>query len=120
MTIYFITPYVVPEDMIEYVNNWVLVSFSLVFLLLTTMSARSKLNMFSILVFGTIIISGMLWWIPKYIPKKDQELAIHIIIVVSTVFLSFVGSVFSLDVEPDVVLDPSDYASLGSGRRKHR
>jgi hypothetical protein len=66
---YFLLPYVVPEDMIEDIKHWVLVSFSAIFLLLVMIDERKLLNVFVIFLIGGVTLAGIGWLIPQYVKK---------------------------------------------------
>jgi hypothetical protein len=96
VVVYLVIPYAVPPDREEEIKNWVLASFSAIFLLLITVSAREKVNVFVIVLVGVIVISGLVWWVPSYVPKEDQDLVSHLLIISSSIFITIVSAIFSL------------------------
>jgi hypothetical protein len=116
---YFLLPYVVPEDMIEDIKHWVLVSFSAIFLLLVMIDERKLLNVFVIFLIGGVTLAGIGWLIPQYVKKEDRALATHILIVSSSIFITMVGAIFTKDSNVPLSQQPT-FTSTASvaGRRK--
>jgi hypothetical protein len=93
---YLILPEFAPEDQRESIKHWVLTSFSAIFLLLIMVSAKDEVNIFVILFVGAISLTGIVWWVPTYIPAEDQELVSHLLIVSSSIFITMISTLYSL------------------------
>ena len=121
VVVYLVVPEYVPSDQKEDVKHWILVSFSLVFLILTTLSVENKVNIFIILFVGAIVLSGLIWWVPEYIPKEDQDLASHILIISSSIVISLISAIYSLsETETIGVQQTGVYEALLGGKRRRR
>jgi len=96
VVVYLVVPEVAPEDQVETIKHWILTAFSATFLLLIMISAKDEVNVFIIFLVGAIVLSGIVWWVPSYIPKEDQDLVSHILIVGSSVFITIVSTLFAL------------------------
>lgn len=121
VSVYLLVPELAPKEQAEDIKHWVLASFSGIFLLLMMISAKDKVNIFIIFFVGAIVISGILWWVPSYIPKEDQELTIHILIISSSIFISIISAIFSLSETESLGYQQTGVLeSLAGGRRKRR
>ena len=123
IVVYLIVPEVAPEDQVESIKHWVLTAFSAIFLLLIMISAKNEINVFIIFLIGTVVISGIVWWVPTYIPKEDQDLVYHILIVSSSVFITLISALFSLhETESLGIQQTSALEGIigGTKRRKHK
>jgi len=121
VVVYFLIPKLVAPDKQEQTKHWVLASFSAIFLILIGISVKDKLNIFIIFIIGAIVISGILWWVPTYIPEEDQDLASHILIVASSVLITIVSTIFSLhDTEVLGIQETSTFGEIVGGKRRRR
>jgi len=121
VSVYLVVPELVSPEKTEDVQHWVLVSFSIIFLLLITVSAKDKINIFVLLLIGAIVITGLVWWVPAYIPKDKQDLASHILIVSSSVFITLISVVYSLrETETLGLQETSTFEGLIGGKRRRR
>ena len=121
IVMYLVVPEVVSPDKRETIEHWVLASFSGIFLLLTMVSVKNMLSIFTVLLVGVIVLSGLVWWVPTYIPQEDQELASHILIIASTIFISTLSAIFSLhETEVLGLQQTSAYEALLGGKRKRK
>lgn len=121
IVVYLVVPEVTPEPQVETVKHWVLTAFSSIFLLLIMISAKDEINVFIIFLVGAIVLSGIVWWVPSYIPKEDQDLVSHILIVSSSVFITIVSTVFSLhSTESLGIQQASTFEGLLGGKRRRR
>jgi uncharacterized membrane protein len=122
IVVYLIVPEVAPEDQVESIKHWVLTAFSAIFLLLIMISAKNEINVFIIFLIGTVVISGIVWWVPTYIPKEDQDLVSHILIVSSSVFITLVSALFSLHETESLGIQQTSALEgiIGGRRRKHK
>lgn len=119
--VYLVVPEVAPEDQVESIKHWVLTAFSATFLLLIMISAKDEVNVFLIFLVGAVVLSGIIWWVPTYIPKEDQELVSHILIVSSSVFITIVSAFFSLpETESLGYQQTGVLESLSGGKRRRR
>jgi hypothetical protein len=119
--VYLVVPEVAPEDQVESIKHWVLTAFSATFLLLIMISAKDEVNVFLIFLVGAVVLSGIIWWVPTYIPKEDQELVSHILIVSSSVFITVVSAFFSLpETESLGYQQTGVLESLSGGKRRRR
>ena len=119
IVVYLIIPELVHGDQVETIKHWVLTAFSSIFLLLIMISAKDKMNVFIIFLVGVIVISGIVWWIPTYVPKEDQDLVSHILIVASSVFITIISALFSLhDTESLGVQQTSAFEGIIGGKRR--
>ena len=91
IVMYFIVPTYVPDDMKSEVKNWILVSFSSLFFILIISYTRNIINIGVFIIVGVFVLSGILWWIPTYVKKEDQDTSIHILIVTSSAFIAIVN-----------------------------
>ena len=121
VVIYLVVPSLVPHDQEEDIKHWILVSFSAVFLLLIMVSARKEVNIFIILLVGAVVISGIAWWVPTYIPKSDQELVSHILIISTSVFIMIISAIFSLPETESLGYQQTNIIEdIMGGRRKRK
>jgi len=121
IVVYLLVPELVPQEQVEQTKHWVLASFSAIFLLLIMISAKDEVNVFVIFLVGVVVISGILWWVPTYIPKEDQDLVSHILIVSSSIFITIVSAIFSLnETESLGIQQTSTFEGLIGGKRRRR
>lgn len=121
IVMYLVLPKLVSPEKKETVEHWVLASFSAVFLLLTMASVTNILSMFIVLVIGSVVLSGIVWWVPTYIPEEDQDLASHILIIASSVLITSLSLIFSLqETEVLGIQQTSAYEGLLGGKRRRR
>jgi len=121
VSVYLVVPELVSPEKQEDVQHWVLVSFSVIFLLLISLSAKDKINVFILLFIGAIVITGLVWWVPAYIPKDKQDLASHILIVSSSVFITLISVIFSLrETETLGLQETSTFEGIIGGKRRRR
>jgi uncharacterized membrane protein len=122
IVVYLVVPEVAPENQVEEIKHWVLTAFSAIFLLLIMVSAKDEINVFIIFLVGAVVISGIVWWVPTYIAKEDQELVSHILIVSSSVFITVISALFSLhETESLGIQQTSTFEGIIGGRkRKHK
>ena len=121
VVVYLVVPEVAPESQVETIKHWVLTAFSSIFLLLIMISARNEVNVFVIFLVGVLVLSGIIWWVPTYIAKEDQELVSHILIVSSSVFITIISALFSLhETESLGFQQASTFEGLIGGKRKRR
>lgn len=121
IVVYLVVPEVSPPDQVESIKHWVLTAFSATFLLLIMISAKDELNVFIIFLVGAIVLSGIIWWVPTYIPKEDQDLVSHILIVSSSVFITIISALFSLpETESLGYQQTGVFESLSGGKRRRR
>lgn len=121
VVVYLVVPEVAPADQVETIKHWVLTAFSATFLLLIMITAKNELNVFIIFLVGAIVLSGIVWWVPTYIAKEDQEIVSHILIVTSSVFITIVSSVFSLHATESLGLQQTNtFEAIIGGRRRRR
>lgn len=121
IVVYLVVPETAPPDQVESIKHWILTAFSATFLLLIMISARNELNVFVIFLVGAIILSGLIWWVPTYIPKEDQELVSHILIVSSSVFITIVSAIFSLgETETLGIQQTGALEGIIGGKRRRR
>jgi hypothetical protein len=88
---YFVLPKYVPDEMKNEVKNWILVAFSSLFFILIISYTRNLINITIFILVGAVMLSGVLWWIPTYVKKEDQDTAVHILIVSSSAFIAIVN-----------------------------
>jgi hypothetical protein len=118
---YLVVPKFAPPSQKETIEHWVLASFSAVFLVLTMVSVKDVLNIFIILAVGSVVLSGLVWWVPTYIPEEDQELASHILIIASSLVITTISIVYSLhETEVLGLQQTSAYEALLGGKRRRR
>jgi hypothetical protein len=118
---YLVLPYVVPEEMLDDIKHWVLVSFSSIFLLLVMIDESRLLNVFIIFLIGGLTLLLIAWVIPKYVKEKqDRVLATHILIVSSSIFITMVGAIFTNDKDIPLSQQPTftSTAPVAGGRRR--
>jgi len=122
IVVYLVVPEVAPKEQVETIKHWVLTAFSATFLLLIMISAKDEMNVFAIFLIGAIVLSGIVWWVPTYIPKEDQDLVSHILIVSSSVFITIISALFSLhETESLGIQQTSAFEGIIGGRkRKHK
>lgn len=121
VSVYLLIPELAPKDQVENIKRWVLASFSAIFLMLITVSAKDKVNIFIIMFVGVVVLSGILWWVPSYIPEEDQDLAIHILIISSSIFITLISLIFSLpETEALGYQQTGVFESLAGGKRRRR
>lgn len=121
IVVYLVVPEVSPPDQVESIKHWVLTAFSAIFLLLIMVSAKDEVNVFVIFLIGAIVISGLVWWVPSYISKEDQDLVSHILIVSSSVFITVISALFSLHATESLgVQQTGTFEGLIGGKRKRR
>lgn len=121
ISVYLIVPEVAPEDQVESIKHWLLTAFSATFLLLIMISAKDELNVFIIFLVGAAVLSGIIWWVPKYIAKEDQDLVSHILIVSSSVFITIISAIFSLgETESLGIQQTGALEGLVGGKRRRR
>jgi hypothetical protein len=121
VVIYLVVPKAVSPDKQETIQHWIFVSFSAIFLLLTIVSAKDKVNIFIIFLVGAIVLSGLIWWVPKYIPEEDQDLASHILIIASSIVISTVSVFYSLtETETIGVQGTGALEGIIGGKRRRR
>ncbi len=119
IVVYLVIPEIAPEDQVETIKHWVLTAFSSIFLLLIMISAKDELNVFALFLIGAIIITGLIWWVPTYIRKEDQDLVSHILIVSSSIFITIVSALFSLhDTESIGIQQTSAFEGIIGGKRR--
>ncbi len=117
--VYLVVPEVAPENQVETIKHWVLTAASSIFLLLIMISAKDELNVFALFLIGAIIITGLIWWVPTYIRKEDQDLVSHILIVSSSIFITIVSALFSLhDTESIGIQQTSAFEGIIGGKRR--
>ena len=92
---YIIIPEAVPSDQKDAVSHWIIVSFSALFLLLVVVSVKNKIGATILLIMGVALLSGILWWIPSYIPNERQELVTHIMVIASVIVTTAVTFILS-------------------------
>lgn len=121
VVIYLVIPKTVVPERQENIQHWVFVSFSAIFLLLTIVSARDKINIFIIFLIGAIVLSGLIWWVPKYIPEEDQDLASHVLIIASSLFITLISAFYSLtETEIIGIQQTGTYEGIIGGKRRRR
>ncbi len=121
IVMYLVVPNVVPHDRKEDIEHWVLASFSAVFLLLTIVSVKDTLNVFIIILVGSVVLSGLIWWVPTYVPEEDQELTSHILIIASSITITTISFLYSLqETEILGLQQTSAYEALLGGKRRRR
>lgn len=121
IVVYLVVPEAAPPDQVDSIKHWVLTAFSATFLLLIMVSAKDEINIFVIFLVGAIVLSGIIWWVPTYIPKEDQELTSHILIVSSSVFITVISAIFSLhETESIGVQQTGVLEGLMGGKRRRR
>lgn len=121
IVVYLVVPEVTPDSQVETVKHWVLTAFSSIFLLLIMISAKDELNVFIIFLVGVLVLSGIIWWVPSYIKKEDQDLVSHILIVSSSVFITIISALFSLhETETLGIQQTSTFEGLLGGKRRRR
>lgn len=121
IVVYLLVPELAPHEQEEQIKHWVLASFSAIFLLLIMISAKDEVNVFIIFFVGVVVMSGILWWIPSYIPKEDQDLVAHILIVSSSIFITIISTIFSLhETESLGIQQTSTFEGLIGGKRRRR
>ena len=119
--VYIILPKLAPPDKEEDIKHWILTSFSSIFLILIMASSYEKVNVFVLLFIGVVVISGIAWWVPSYIPKDDQYLVSNILIVISSAFITIISTLFSLeDTETLGLHQASILEKFMGGKRKLR
>lgn len=116
---YLILPEFAPEGQEESIKHWVLTSFSAIFLLLIMASAKDEVNIFVIFFVGAIALTGIVWWVPTYIPKEDQDLVSHLLIVSSSIFITLISTLFSLHETETLGIHTTNIMTelVGRGRR---
>lgn len=118
---YLVVPSVVSPERKEIVEHWILASFSAIFLILTMASVTNVLSIFVVLIVGAVVLSGIIWWVPAYIPEEDQDLASHILIISSSVLITSLSLFYSLqDTEVLGLQQTSAYEALLGGKRRRR
>jgi hypothetical protein len=121
IVVYLVIPETAPPDQVESIKHWVLTAFSATFLLLIMISAKDEINVFVIFLVGAIVLSGLIWWVPTYIPKEEQDLVSHILIVSSSVFITIVSALFSLhETESLGVQQTGALEGIIGGKRRRR
>jgi hypothetical protein len=121
IVVYLVVPEVSPKENVESIKHWVLTAFSAIFLLLIMVSAKNEINIFIIFLVGVIVLSGIIWWVPSYIPEEDQDLVSHILIVSSSVFITIISALFSLhETESLGIQQTSTYEGIIGGRTRVR
>jgi hypothetical protein len=121
IVVYLLVPELAPREQEEQIKHWVLASFSAIFLLLIMVSAKDEVNIFIIFLVGAVVITGILWWVPSYIPKEDQDLVSHILIISSSIFITIVSALFSLrETESLGIQQTSTFEGLLGGKRRRR
>lgn len=122
IVVYLVVPEVAPENQVETIKHWVLTAFSSIFLLLIMISAKDEVNVFVIFLVGAIVISGLIWWVPTYIPKEDQDLVSHILIVTSSIFITIVSALFSLHETESLGIQQTSALEgiIGGKKRKNK
>lgn len=121
ISVYLIVPEIAPPDQVESIKHWVLTAFSATFLLLIMISAKDEVNVFIIFLIGAVVISGIVWWVPTYIQKEDQDLVSHILIVSSSVFITIISAIFSLgETESLGIQQTGTFEGLIGGKRRRR
>ena len=119
IVVYLVVPEVAPKEQVETIKHWVLTAFSATFLLLIMISAKDEMNVFAIFLIGAIVLSGIVWWVPTYIPKEDQDLVSHILIVSSSVFITIISALFSLhETESLGIQQTSAFEGIIGGRKR--
>ena len=118
---YLVVPSIVSPEKKETVEHWILASFSAIFLILTMASVTNVLSIFVVLIVGAVVLSGLIWWVPTYIPEEDQDLASHILIISSSVLITSLSLSYSLqDTEVLGLQQTSAYEALLGGKRRRR
>ncbi len=122
ISVYLIIPEVAPKEQVESIKHWVLTAFSATFLLLIMVSAKDEINVFIIFLVGAVVLSGLVWWVPSYIPEEDQDIVSHILIVSSSVFITIISAVFSLHETENIGIQQTGALEgiIGGKRRRHR
>jgi hypothetical protein len=121
IVVYLVIPEAAPPDQVETIKHWVLTAFSATFLLLIMISAKDEINVFVIFLVGAVVLSGLIWWVPTYIPKEDQDLVSHILIVSSSVFITVISAIFSLhETESLGVQQTGVFEGIIGGKRRRR
>jgi hypothetical protein len=121
IVVYLIIPKLVSPDKKDDVEHWVLASFSAVFLLLTVVSVRNMISMFVVLLIGAVVLSGLIWWVPTYIPEEDRELASHGLIIASSIVITSMSLYYSLqETELLGLQQTSSYEGLLGGKRRRK
>lgn len=121
VSVYLVIPEFAPKDQVESIKHWVLTAFSATFLLLIMISAKDEVNVFIIFLVGAVVLTGIVWWVPTYIPKEDQELVSHILIVSSSVFITIISALYSLESTESLGLQQTAaLEGLAGGRRRRR
>lgn len=119
IVVYLVVPEVAPENQVETIKHWVLTAFSAIFLMLIMISAKDEVNVFVIFLIGAIVISGLVWWVPSYIPKEDQDLVSHILIVSSSIFITLISAIFSLhETESLGIQQTSTFEGIVGGKKR--
>ena len=89
ISLFVIIPTYAAKDKQKEIQNWVGMGFSGLLLLIVTFQTRDHTLgvpiMFYLFVLG-VILSGIYWWIPKYIPKDNQNSAINNMFLASTLY----------------------------------
>ena len=114
-----IIPKYAPADKQAIIKDWVNLSFSGLLLVVALIESRlqdSSLT-FPILFYGIVLavaLSGVYWWIPKYVPVSEQNTAI------SYLFNSITFSVILANMtSPPLRIGYSYYAQqVAAGRRR--
>lgn len=95
ISLFVIIPTYASKDKQKEIQNWVGMGFSGLLLLIVTFQTRDPTLcvpiMFYLFVLG-VILSGIYWWIPKYIPKDNQNSAINNMFLASTLAIILVNS----------------------------
>lgn len=122
IVVYLVVPEVAPKEQVESIKHWVLTAFSAIFLLLIMVSAKDEMNIFAIFLVGVIVLSGLIWWVPSYIPEEDRDLVSHILIVSSSVFITIISALFSLHETESLGIQQTSALEgiVGGRKRKHK
>jgi hypothetical protein len=120
---FVIIPKYAPQDQQEIIKDWLGLGFSGLLLAIAMFQTKfTDPTLLTPVVFYlfvvAFIVSGVYWWIPKYVKPSDQNEAIKYIFISTTIAIIIVNGVSPAMAPTMSALNPIIPAILGGRRRR--
>lgn len=99
MSIFYLVPKFAPSEQQAIISDWVGMGISGAILMYTlfTVRIRDKIIILPILTYAIVLaltLSGVYWWIPKYIPAATQSDVINYMFLATSLVLTISENVY--------------------------
>jgi len=116
-SLFVIIPKYAPKDQVTIIQDWLGLGFSGLILIISVFSSRFSSESMAIktvffLVVLAISLSGIYWWIPKYIKKEDQTKATQYM------FNSITAAVILVNILSDSLYPLASQPMIAGRRRR--